>query len=222
MLQLQKAAEDAAATCRGRECFSVRICCAKIPPRTGVAGQAAAMDRVLNRGAGVGPQTMLLPADKDLEYMQMALEQARLAPALGEVPIGAVLVHGGEVLAQVHNFREVSQDPTAHAEIVAIREASTRLGTWRLTGTTLYVTLEPCSMCTGAIIQSRIARVVFATRDPKAGACGSVFNLPAEPRLNHRVQVTSGVLERECQDLLQAFFRRLRDDVSSGDGVGKL
>ncbi len=155
---------------------------------------------------------MRTPMDKDFEFMRLALDQARLAPAAGEVPIGAVLVHDGEVLAQVHNFREVSQDPTAHAEIVAIREASTRLGTWRLTGTTLYVTLEPCSMCTGAIIQSRIARVVFATRDPKAGACGSVFNLPVEPRLNHRVQVTSGVLERECQDLLQAFFRRLRED----------
>ncbi len=155
---------------------------------------------------------MLMPMDKDFEFMRLALEQARLAPAAGEVPIGAVLVQDGEVLAQVHNFREVSQDPTAHAEIVAIREASTRLGTWRLTGTTLYVTLEPCSMCTGAIIQSRITRVVFATRDPKAGACGSVFNLPVEPRLNHRVQVMSGVLERECQDLLQAFFRRLRED----------
>jgi tRNA(adenine34) deaminase len=153
-----------------------------------------------------------MPTDQDLAFMQMALDQARLAPAAGEVPIGAVLVQDGDVLAQVHNFREVSQDPTAHAEIVAIREASTRLGTWRLNGTTLYVTLEPCSMCTGAIIQSRISRLVFATRDPKAGACGSVFNLPAEPRLNHRVHVVSGVLERECQDLLQAFFRRLRED----------
>jgi tRNA(adenine34) deaminase len=150
---------------------------------------------------------------KDLEFMQMALEQARLAPALGEVPIAAVLVWDGQVLAQVHNFREVWKDPTAHAEIVAIREAAARLGTWRLTGTTLYVTIEPCSMCAGAIIQSRISRLVFGAPDPKAGACGSVFNLPAERRLNHRVQVIGGVMEKETQELMQGFFRRLREEV---------
>ncbi len=153
-------------------------------------------------------------ADKDLEYMQLALEQARLAPALGEVPIAAVLVLDGQVLAQVHNFREVWQDPTAHAEVVAIRQAATKLGSWRLTGTTMYVTVEPCSMCAGAIIQSRVSRLVFGTKDPKAGACGSVFNLPDERRLNHRVQVVGGVLERESQELMQAFFRGLRDGVS--------
>ncbi len=152
-------------------------------------------------------------ADKDLEYMQLALEQARLAPALGEVPIAAVLVLDGQVLAQVHNFREVWQDPTAHAEVVAIREAATKLGSWRLTGTTMYVTVEPCSMCAGAIIQSRVSRLVFGTKDPKAGACGSVFNLPDERRLNHRVQVVGGVLERESQELMQAFFRGLRDNI---------
>jgi len=151
--------------------------------------------------------------------MQLALEQARLAPARGEVPIGAVLVLDGQVLAQVHNFREVWQDPTAHAEVVAIREAATRLGTWRLTGTTLYVTVEPCSMCAGAIIQSRVSRLVFGARDPKAGACGSVFNLPDERRLNHRVQVIGGVMERESQELMQAFFKRLRDDVGERAGL---
>lgn len=151
--------------------------------------------------------------EKDLEYMQLALEQARLAPTRGEVPIGAVLVLDGQVLAQVHNFREAWQDPTAHAEVVAIREAATRLGTWRLTGTTLYVTIEPCSMCTGAIIQSRVTRLVFGARDPKAGACGSVFNLPDERRLNHQVQVVGGIMEQESQELMQKFFRRLRDDV---------
>jgi tRNA(adenine34) deaminase len=151
--------------------------------------------------------------DKDLEYMQLALETARRAPALGEVPIGAVLVMDGQVLVQVHNFREAWQDPTAHAEVVAIREAATRLGTWRLTGTTLYVTIEPCSMCAGAIIQSRITRLVFGAKDPKAGACGSVFNLPDERRLNHRVQVVGGVLEQESQELMQAFFRSLREDA---------
>lgn len=156
---------------------------------------------------------MSVLADKDIAYMQLALETARRAPALGEVPIGAVLVLDGLVLAQVHNFREVWQDPTAHAEIVAIREAATRLGTWRLTGTTLYVTVEPCSMCAGAIIQSRIPRLVFGAKDPKAGACGSVFNIPIERRLNHRVEVVGGLLERDSQELMQTFFRRLRDDV---------
>ncbi|WP_447972611.1 tRNA adenosine(34) deaminase TadA [Nitrospira sp. Kam-Ns4a] len=154
-------------------------------------------------------------ADKDIEYMQAALERARLAPALGEVPIGAVLVMDGQILSQVHNFREVWQDPTAHAEVVAIREAASRLGTWRLTGATLYVTLEPCAMCAGAIIQARISRLVFAARDPKGGACGSVFNLPEERRLNHRVQVVSGVLEQESQALLQTFFRNLREDMGA-------
>jgi len=156
---------------------------------------------------------MTFMADNDLEYMQLALEQARLAPALGEVPIGAVLVCDGQVLAEVHNFREAWQDPTAHAEVVAIREAASRLGTWRLTGATLYVTVEPCSMCTGAIIQSRISRLVFGAKDPKAGACGSLFNLPDERRLKHRVEVVGGILEQESQELIQAFFRRLRDDV---------
>ncbi|OLB23356.1 MAG: nucleoside deaminase [Nitrospirae bacterium] len=162
---------------------------------------------------------MTFIADKDLAYMRLALEQAGLAPALGEVPIGAVLVQDGQVLAQVHNFREVWQDPTAHAEIVAIREAAGRLGTWRLTGATLYVTVEPCSMCAGAIIQSRISRLVFGARDPKAGACGSVFNLPEERRLNHKVEVTGGVLERESQELIQTFFRTLREDVNERAGL---
>jgi tRNA(adenine34) deaminase len=152
--------------------------------------------------------------DRDLEFMQMALDQARLAPALGEVPIAAVIVMDGQLLSQVHNFREVWQDPTAHAEVVAIREAATRLKTWRLTGTTMYVTIEPCSMCAGAIIQARISRLVFGARDPKAGACGSVFNLPSERRLNHRVEVCGGVLELESQELMQTFFRRLRQDVN--------
>ncbi|MBA2252815.1 MAG: nucleoside deaminase [Nitrospirales bacterium] len=152
--------------------------------------------------------------DRDLEFMQMALDQARLAPALGEVPIAAVIVMDGQLLSQVHNFREVWQDPTAHAEVVAIREAATRLKTWRLTGTTMYVTIEPCSMCAGAIIQARVSRLVFGARDPKAGACGSVFNLPGERRLNHRVEVCGGVLELESQELMQTFFRRLRQDVS--------
>jgi len=143
--------------------------------------------------------------------MRMALEEAGRAPAIGEVPIAALIVQNNQVLAQTHNYRELWQDPTAHAEVIAFRAAATALGTWRLTDTTLYVTVEPCSMCIGAIILARMSRVVFGAWDPKAGACGSVFNLPAEPRLNHRVVVTGGVIEQECQSLVQKFFKELRE-----------
>jgi tRNA(adenine34) deaminase len=142
--------------------------------------------------------------------MRMALEEAARAPAIGEVPIAAVIVQDSQVLAQAHNCRELWQDPTAHAEVIAIRAAATALGTWRLTDTTLYVTVEPCSMCIGAIILARIPRVVFGAWDPKAGACGSVFDLPSESKLNHRVMVTGGVLEQESQALIQKFFKELR------------
>jgi tRNA(adenine34) deaminase len=143
--------------------------------------------------------------------MRMALEAAARAPAVGEVPIAALIVQDSQILAQAHNCRELWQDPTAHAEVIVIRAAATALGTWRLTDTTLYVTVEPCSMCIGAIILARIARVVFGAWDLKAGACGSVFNLPAEPRLNHQVAVTGGVLEQESQALIQNFFKELRE-----------
>ena len=149
--------------------------------------------------------------NQDLGFMRVALEVAARAPAVGEVPIGAVVVRGGQILAQAHNCRELWQDPTAHAEVIAIRAAATALGTWRLTDTTLYVTMEPCSMCIGAIILARIPRVVFGAWDPKAGACGSVFDLPSAPKLNHRVAVTSGVLEQESQALIQNFFKKLRE-----------
>lgn len=143
--------------------------------------------------------------------MRMALDEAARAPALGEVPIAALIVHGNQVLAQAHNYRELWQDPTAHAEVIAIRAAAAALGTWRLIDTTLYVTVEPCSMCIGASILARVSRVVFGARDPKAGACGSLFDLPSEPQLNHRVAVTGGVLEQECQALIQKFFKDLRE-----------
>jgi tRNA(adenine34) deaminase len=148
---------------------------------------------------------------QDLAFMRMALEEAAKASEVGEVPIAALIVQDSRVLAQTHNYRELWQDPTAHAEIIAIRAAATALGTWRLTDTTLYVTLEPCAMCIGAIILARVSRVVFGAWDPKAGACGSLFNLPAEPRLNHRVTVTSGILEQESQALIQKFFKELRE-----------
>jgi len=142
--------------------------------------------------------------------MQMALEEAARAVIVGEVPIAALVVQDSRVLAKAHNSRELWQDPTAHAEIIAIRTAATALSTWRLTDTTLYVTVEPCSMCIGAIILARVSRVVFGAWDLKAGACGSVFDLPKEPRLNHRVEIVGGLLEAESQTLLQQFFRRLR------------
>ena len=148
---------------------------------------------------------------QDLIFMRMALEEAAKAPAVGEVPIAALIIQGSQVLAQTHNYRERWQDPTAHAEVIAIRTAATTLGTWRLTETTLYVTVEPCSMCIGAIILARIPRVVFGAWDQKAGACGSLFDLPAEPKLNHRVTVTGGVLEQESQALIQKFFKQLRE-----------
>lgn len=156
--------------------------------------------------------------DHDLACMRMALEQARKAAALGEVPIGAVLMLGGRALSQAHNFRETWQDPTAHAEMVAIREAAAQSGSWRLTDTTMYVTLEPCAMCIGALILARIPRLVFGALDPKAGACGSILNVPAERRLNHRVEVVGGVLEQESQELLQTFFKTMRQSV--GDQTG--
>jgi tRNA(adenine34) deaminase len=148
---------------------------------------------------------------RDLTFMQIALEEAARAAAVGEVPIAALIVQDGRVLAQAHNYRELWQDPTAHAEVIAIRAAAKTLGTWRLTDTTLYVTVEPCSMCIGAIILARVSRVVFGAWDQKAGACGSLFDLPSEPKLNHQVAVTGGILEQESQALIQKFFKNLRE-----------
>jgi tRNA(adenine34) deaminase len=148
--------------------------------------------------------------EQDRRFMRLALEQAASAPAIGEIPVAALLVRHDEVLASAHNLREVRQDPTAHAELLVIRQAAEVLKSWRLTDATLYVTLEPCPMCAGAIVLSRIPRLVFGAWDPKAGACGSILDIPAERRFNHRVAVTAGVLEQESQRLLQDFFRRLR------------
>ena len=147
----------------------------------------------------------------DADYMRHALDEARLAAAAGEVPIGAVLVIDGTVVARARNRREVWQDPTAHAELIAIREASAHLRAWRLVGSTLYVTMEPCAMCIGAAVLARVERVVFGARDPKGGACGSVLNIPEERRLNHRIEVVGGVLEEESRALLQEFFKGLRE-----------
>ena len=146
----------------------------------------------------------------DQRLMALAIERAREAEAHGDVPIGAVVAREGEPLASAGNERELRGDPTAHAEILAIRAAAEALGGWRLPGTTLYITLEPCAMCAGAIVLARIPEVVFGARDPKAGAAGSVFDILAEPALNHRPAVRGGVMERECAALLAEFFAARR------------
>jgi tRNA(adenine34) deaminase len=145
-----------------------------------------------------------------LRGMDLALEQARLAEVHGDVPIGAAILRDGEPLALAGNERELRRDPTAHAEVLAIRAAAEALGGWRLPETTLYVTLEPCAMCAGAIVLARIPTVVFGTPDPKAGAAGSVLDVLAEPALNHRPEVFTGVREAECAALLRAFFAARR------------
>jgi tRNA(adenine34) deaminase len=147
---------------------------------------------------------------RDEYFMRLAIREAELALAHEDVPVGAVIVHGGEVIGAGHNERELREDPTAHAETIAIREAARALGSWRLLDTVLYVTLEPCAMCAGAIVLGRIPRVVYGTVDPKAGAAGSVLDVLAEPRLNHRPEVAGGLLGPECAELLQAFFRSRR------------
>ncbi len=148
---------------------------------------------------------------EDAFYMCAALAEAAQAYALGEVPIGAVLVdEAGEIVARGHNLRERDHDATAHAEMIAIRAACERLGRWRLSGLTLYVTIEPCPMCAGAIVMSRVDRVVYGGTDYKAGACESLFNIPGHPALNHHPEVTAGVLAEECADIMKRFFRERR------------
>ncbi len=146
----------------------------------------------------------------DRYWMTQALAEARRAAELGEVPIGAVVVLGGEVVGRGHNRREIDGDPLAHAELLALREAALRVRGWRLAGCSMYVTLEPCPMCAGALVASRIDRLVYGAADPKAGFCGSLGNLVQDPRLNHRLEVSSGVLAEESAALLRGFFASLR------------
>jgi tRNA(adenine34) deaminase len=147
----------------------------------------------------------------DEHFMGLAIEEARLALGHDDVPVGAVVVSEGVVIGAGHNEREHLQDPTAHAEIVALRAAAAALGSWRVLESTLYVTLEPCAMCAGAIVLARVPRVVYGTTDPKAGAAGSVLDVLAEPRFNHRPEVAGGVLQAECAALLLEFFAARRD-----------
>ncbi|MDH4168145.1 MAG: tRNA adenosine(34) deaminase TadA [Acidimicrobiia bacterium] len=151
----------------------------------------------------------------DEDAMAIALDEARAAAAHGDVPVGAVVVHNGEVVARRHNEREHRGDPTAHAEVLALRDAAGALGGWRLDGATMVVTLEPCPMCAGALWASRIPSVVFGADDPKAGACGSLYNLGADPRLNHEYRVRGGVRRDECAELLSGFFANRRDPSST-------
>jgi tRNA(adenine34) deaminase len=149
--------------------------------------------------------------EMDRRFMRLAIEEARKAESLGEVPIGAVIVKDGEVIASAHNLRETSQNAITHAELSAIQDACKEIGSWRLEETTLYVTLEPCPMCSGAILQSRVPRVVYGARDPKGGCVDSLYRLLNDPRFNHECEVTEGVLADECGDMLTSFFRSLRE-----------
>ena len=146
----------------------------------------------------------------DEEYMQLAIEQAEKAAEMGEIPIGAVLVHEGAVIAAAHNLRETNHDATAHAEMLVIREACAKLDRWRLSGCSLYVTVEPCPMCSGGIVNSRIDKVVYGCPDVKAGGAESIFNIITNPNLNHTAIVRSGVCEEECAGVMKAFFKKRR------------
>ncbi len=150
-------------------------------------------------------------AEQDRFFMQVALDEAVVAESLNEVPIGAVVVMNGQIIGRGHNLRETSNDPTTHAEIIAIQQAAKALHSWRLLDCTLYVTLEPCVMCMGAIILARIPYLVFGCRDPKVGAAGSIYNFAEDQRFNHQVQVREGVLQQECSTQLSQFFRCLRE-----------
>jgi tRNA(adenine34) deaminase len=149
----------------------------------------------------------------DEEFMRLALAEAYKAADEGETPIGAVLVIGNSVIASCHNMRETWQDSSAHAELLVVREASAKLGRWRLTDATVYVTLEPCLMCSGALVLARVNRLVYGCRDPKAGALGSVYDVVRDGRLNHVYRITPGILEAECSDVLQVFFEKLRQSI---------
>ncbi len=156
-------------------------------------------------GSNPTPSAVTAPLTDD-DAMRLALDQAAEAATHGDVPIGAVIVRDGELIAARHNERELTGDPTAHAEILAIRDAARRVGHWRLLDCTLYVTLEPCVMCAGALVNARIGRVVFAADDPKAGAVGSLYQVCSDPRLNHRPPVSTGLRAEEAGSLLRAFF----------------
>ncbi len=150
--------------------------------------------------------------EKDERFMRVAIEQAEIAAENGDVPIGAVIVYKKQIIAKAYNQRQQLNDPTAHAEIIALTQAAAFVQNWRLNGCAMYVTLEPCPMCAGALVLARLDRLVYGCNDPKSGACGSIYNIVADERLNHRLQVTAGVLAEECGAQLQSFFQKRRNE----------
>lgn len=148
--------------------------------------------------------------DERIKFMKEALKEAQKSYKKEEIPVGAIIVKDGKIIARGHNLKETKTDPTKHAEIIAIQKACKKLQTWRLTGCTMYVTLEPCSMCAGSLIQSRLDKVVIGTMDEKTGACGSVLNLLSDYKFNHTVQIETGIMQEECKTILQQFFKELR------------
>lgn len=152
--------------------------------------------------------------DLDERYMRMAIDAAQVAEENGDVPIGAVIVYQNQVIGRAYNQREQLKDPTAHAEIVALTQAASFVGSWRLHGCTIYVTLEPCPMCAGALVLGRLDRLVYGCPDPKTGACGSLYDIVRDERLNHRLEVTPGILANDCATLLQTFFQQRRNNNS--------
>ena len=180
-----------------------------------VARRCVAVERRAREWIRIAPSddrepTVTEPLSSDESFMEKALTLARQAAQAGEVPVGAVLVRDGRIIGEGSNRPIASRDPSAHAEMIALREAAARLGNYRLPGTTLYVTLEPCPMCAGAILHARVARVVYGARDPKTGACGSVVDLFAEGRLNHHAEVQGGILGDTCSAMLKGFFELRR------------
>jgi tRNA(adenine34) deaminase len=171
-----------------------------------------------NPGARPEPPSLLQPLD-DEACMRVALQEAIAAYETGEVPVGAVVVHDGHIIGRGHNLRETLNDPTAHAEMLAMTSASESKGEWRLEDCTLYVTLEPCPMCAGAIVNARMKRVVFGATDPKAGACGTLYNLVQDARLNHRAELSGGVMGAEASELLKSFFRECREGTIQRRGA---
>ena len=154
--------------------------------------------------------TSNLQSATDRHFMLLALEEAKRAASLDEIPVGAILVHDGQILASAHNRRELDQNPISHAEILALQEGARKLGRWRLGDCTLYVTLEPCPMCAGAIFMARLGRLVYGVADYKTGAVESLFNIPTHPSLNHQVEITAGIEEEACRKILQDFFQKKR------------
>ena len=153
----------------------------------------------------------------DYDFMKIALEEAEEAYRLGEVPVGAVLVREGNILSRAHNSPIVRNDPSAHAEMLVLRQAGEKLGNYRLSGAELYITLEPCIMCAGAIVHARVARVIFGARDPKYGAVGSLYNILTDRRLNHQVEITEGIMREECGEIMSRFFQQKRIKADSND-----